>query len=110
MPTVDLTPPYSEHFIRDFGGATVALAIVLTAAAISLERRLVIIVLIAYLAFSVPHTAFHVQHLDHATPAQAAALTAGLLAGVLLPVALLIVAVRLAAVPDSEHDEEPQHA
>ena len=33
--TVDLTPPYSEHLMRDFGGATLGLAVVLGAAAIS---------------------------------------------------------------------------
>ena len=31
-PTVDLTPPFSEHLFRDFGGATLGLAVVLGAA------------------------------------------------------------------------------
>jgi hypothetical protein len=39
VPTIDLTPPYSEHLLRDFGGATLGLAVVLGAAAIWLERR-----------------------------------------------------------------------
>ena len=30
VPTVDLTPPFSEHLFRDFGGATLGLAVVLT--------------------------------------------------------------------------------
>jgi hypothetical protein len=34
VPTVDLTPPYSEHLFRDFGGATLGIAVV-----IWLERR-----------------------------------------------------------------------
>ena len=33
VPTVDLTPPYSERLFRDFGGATLGIAIVLVAAA-----------------------------------------------------------------------------
>ena len=57
VPTVDLTPPYSEHLLRDFGGATLGLAVVLTAAAIWLERRLVVVALLAYLSFSAPHLA-----------------------------------------------------
>ncbi|WP_222266383.1 hypothetical protein [Modestobacter marinus] len=38
VPTVDLTPPFSEHLFRDFGGATLGLAVVLTAAAVWTER------------------------------------------------------------------------
>ncbi|HEY0688628.1 MAG TPA: hypothetical protein VGD71_06255, partial [Kribbella sp.] len=34
VPTVDLTPPYSEHLFRDFGGATLGIAVVLIAAVI----------------------------------------------------------------------------
>ena len=34
VPTVDLTPPFSEHLFRDFGGATLGLALVLAAAAV----------------------------------------------------------------------------
>ncbi len=51
VPTVDLTPPFSEHLFRDFGGTTVGLAVVLTAAAIWLERRLAGVALLAYLSF-----------------------------------------------------------
>jgi hypothetical protein len=33
VPTIDIAPPFSEHLMRDFGGASLGLAIVLTAAA-----------------------------------------------------------------------------
>ena len=59
VPTVDATPPFSEHLFRDFGGATLGLAVVLTAAAVWMERRLVVTALLAYLAFSAPHLVFH---------------------------------------------------
>jgi hypothetical protein len=36
VPTIELTPPFSEHLFRDFGGATLGLAVVLTAAAMTL--------------------------------------------------------------------------
>jgi len=93
VPTVNLTPPYSEHLFRDFGGATLGLAIVLAAAAIWPETRLVITALLAYLAFSVPHLVFHVGHLHGATAGEAALLTSGLAGLVVLPIGLLGVAV-----------------
>jgi len=39
VPTVDLTPPFSEHLMRDFGGATLGLALVLGAAAVAMLGR-----------------------------------------------------------------------
>ncbi|KRE31219.1 hypothetical protein [Agromyces sp. Soil535] len=93
VPTVSLTPPYSEHLFRDFGGATLGVAIVLAAAAVWPETRLVIIALLAYLAFSVPHLVFHLGHLQAATAAEAALLTTGLVGLVVLPLALIVVAV-----------------
>lgn len=92
VPTVDLTPPYSEHLFRDFGGATLGLAIVLGAAAIWPATRLVIVALIAYLAFSAPHLVFHLGHLHDATAVEASLLTVALAATVILPLALIVVA------------------
>lgn len=94
FPTVGLTPPFSEHLMRDFGGATLGLAVVLGAAAWWLERRLVLAALVAYLVFAVPHFVFHLEHLAHATTADAAFLIVSLGGSVLLPVALLVVAPR----------------
>jgi hypothetical protein len=94
VPTVGLTPPFSEHPFRDFGGATLGLAVVLTAAAIWTERRLVVVALVAYLAFSAPHLAFHLQHLHGAGGPAATALVVVLVSSVALPLALLAVAVR----------------
>jgi hypothetical protein len=94
VPTVDATPPFSEHLFRDFGGATLGLAVVLVAAAVWLERRLVAVALLAYLAFSVPHLLFHVAHLHGLGGAEAAVLVALLAGSVLLPLALLAVVLR----------------
>ncbi len=94
VPTVDLTPPFSEHLFRDFGGATLGLAVVLTAAAVWTERRLVVVALLAYLAFSAPHLVFHLGHLDGAGGPAATALVVVLAGSVLLPLALLVVALR----------------
>jgi Domain of unknown function (DUF4345) len=93
VPTVDLTPPYSDHLFRDFGGATLGLAIALGAAAIWPETRWIIVALVAYLAFSVPHLVFHLGHLHGASDAEAAILTVGLWAVVVVPLALIGVAL-----------------
>jgi len=108
LPTVDLNPPFSEHPFRDFGGATLGLALVLGAAAVWLERRLVVIALLAYLAFSAPHLVFHLGHLSGASGTEAGALVALLVASVVLPVLLLVGALRTlrspgGAAPSSEH-------
>ena len=94
VPTVDLSPPYSEHLFRDFGGASLGLGIALAAAWIWFERRLVVVSLLAYLAFSVPHLVFHAGHLDGMSDRVAATLVGVLVVAVLLPAALILVAVR----------------
>jgi hypothetical protein len=94
VPTVDLTPPFSEHLMRDFGGATLGLAIVLTAAAVWMERRLIVVALLAYLAFAVPHLAFHVGHLEGASSLEAMVLVVLLAGSVALPLTLLAVTPR----------------
>ena len=94
VPTVDATPPFSEHLFRDFGGATLGLAVVLVAAAVWLERRLVVVALLAYLAFSVPHLVFHVEHLHGLSTVEATVLVTLLAGSVLLPLALLAVVSR----------------
>jgi hypothetical protein len=91
VPTIDLTPPFSEHLFRDFGGATLGLAVVLTAAACWLERRLVVVALLAYLAFSVPHLVFHLGHLSGAGGPAGTVLAVLLTGSVVLPLALLVV-------------------
>jgi hypothetical protein len=93
VPTVDLTPPYSEHLFRDFGGATLGLAVVLAAAAAWLELRWVVVALLAYLAFAAPHLAFHLGHLHGATALEAGVLTALLVGSVVVPVSLLFLAL-----------------
>ena len=68
FPGVALTPPFAEHYARDFGGATLGLAIVLTAAALFPRTILVIPALLGTAAFAVPHAWFHLHHLENATP------------------------------------------
>ncbi|WBQ02183.1 DUF4345 family protein [Kribbella sp. CA-293567] len=95
VPTVDWTPPYSEHLFRDFGSTTLGIGIVVAAAAIWLERRLVIVALLAYLSYSVTHFAFHAHHLNSDSPGLSGLLLAFTILSVLIPAALLPAALRI---------------
>ena len=92
VPTVDWTPPYSEHLFRDFGGTTLGIAVVVIAAVIWFERRLVIISQLAYLAFSLPHLIFHAGHLHGDSEALATGLVIAVGLAVLLPLAVIPIA------------------
>lgn len=91
VPTVDWTPPYSEHLFRDFGGASLGIAVVVIAAAIWFERRLVVISQLSYLAFSLPHLIFHVQHLHGDSAFLSTLLVVGVGVAVLMPLAVIAI-------------------
>ena len=91
---ISAVPPYNEHMVRDIGSLYLALALLLSAAAVLLERRLVIVALAAYLVNVVPHFIFHVTHMDVSTGDQVGQ-TVSLALAVLLPLALLPLARRV---------------
>ncbi|QNE17137.1 hypothetical protein F1D05_03465 [Kribbella qitaiheensis] len=97
VPTVDWTPPYSEHLFRDFGGVTLGTAVMLLAAAYWLDRRLVILALAAYLTFSVPHAIFHSEHLMEDSPGPSATLLILVILSVLLPLLVIWISWRALA-------------
>jgi hypothetical protein len=55
--------PYNEHFVRDFGGLNLALAVVTIFAVVTLARPLVIAVAVGWLAWGIPHLVYHLRHL-----------------------------------------------
>jgi hypothetical protein len=75
FPTVDLTPPFSEHYARDFGGATLGLALLLGIALVRPRIEFALPALLAYEVYAIPHFVFHLAHLEHATAVEAGALT-----------------------------------
>jgi len=99
FPTVDLTPPFSEHLMRDFGGMSLGLGVVIAAAAVWMQRRLVLIALAAYLVYSVPHLVFHLGHLHDASDLDVWFIVLTLGGSVVLPFVVLVLATRLPA-PD----------
>ena len=70
FPTVSLSPPFSEHFARDFGGAMLGIGAVLIVALVRPKPEFVGIAALAFTVFSVPHCEVHSLHLEHASPAQ----------------------------------------
>lgn len=74
---VALLPPYNEHLVRDVGALSLALTVVLAAAAATADRLLVRVAAVASVFYSVPHTLFHGLHLDDFTLGDAIAQMAG---------------------------------
>lgn len=93
---VEAYPSYSEHLVRDVGGLFLGTGVLLLAAAWYLERRLVAIALIAFCAFSVPHTIWHLFELDALGTGDAVVEAALLLSTVAVPIGLLMLLSRSA--------------
>jgi hypothetical protein len=93
FPTVDLTPPFSEHYARDFGGATLGIAVLLIVAFVRPHGAFVLPAGIAFTVFAVPHFVFHATHLEHATGGEAAFLLVANAAAALLGVLVIVLAM-----------------
>lgn len=55
---------YNEHLVRDFAATELGFAVLLLAAAIWFERRLVLVAASAFLVATVPHFAYHLTTTD----------------------------------------------
>ena len=93
--------PYNEHLIRDYGALNLALAVLLLAAGIVLERRLAQVALLTWLVFQVPHFVFHLGQTHHFSPGSNLAQLSGLAFQVLLPLVLLFLLPRKGTKRDS---------
>ncbi len=91
---VEALPAYNEHLVRDVGGLFIATAVVLLAAARTLDRRLVMVACASFLCFSVPHSIYHLLNLGPYGTFDAVANVIALAATVLIPVWVLVVARR----------------
>ena len=97
---VEALPAYNEHLVRDVGALFIATAIVLAAAAIWLDRRLVLVALVSFLAFSIPHTTYHLFNLGGISTGDAVAEAVSLLFTVIAPLVLLVATLRAGRPPD----------
>ena len=98
---VEALPEYSEHLVRDIGALFLATGVFLAATAWILERRLVLVALVSFLVFSVPHFVFHSFNLEPYSTGDALGNFVALLFTVIAPTALLIAMAR----PRSERAE-----
>jgi hypothetical protein len=96
---VALLPPYNEHLVRDYGSMTLGMTCVLVVTAVKLTPLLVRTSMAALLLFAVPHTVFHIFHLENFSPSAAIAQTTTLLVTLVVPVALIVMAGSLKRAP-----------
>jgi hypothetical protein len=89
--------PYNEHLVRDYGALNLAMAVLLLATGVLLERRLVQVALITWLVFEVPHFAFHVGQTHHFSAGSNLAQLGGLALLIVLPLVLLFLLPQEAA-------------
>jgi hypothetical protein len=86
--------PYNEHLVRDYGALNLAMAVLLLAAGVFLERCLAQVALITWLVFEVPHFVFHLGQTHHFSAGSNLAQLGGLAFLVLLPLGLLFLSRR----------------
>ena len=99
---VEALPSYSEHLVRDVGSLFLATGILLGAAAWLLGRRLVLIALISFLAFSIPHFGYHSFNLEPYSTGDAVGNVVTLLFTVVAPLALIVAMLRGGRRPGAE--------
>ncbi len=94
-PWVALLPPYNEHLVRDVGALNLSFTLLFTWVTISLERRLIQVILLAWLVYATSHFTYHLNHLMHFSLFDQVGqiVTLGVL--ILLPLALLIALTRM---------------
>jgi hypothetical protein len=85
-------PPYNEHLIRDFGAASLGLAVVTLLAAVWIERRLVQAAAIAMFAGTLPHAIYHSTTTEALSTADNVGTLGALYLQALLPLAVLYLA------------------
>ncbi len=94
---VEALPAYNEHLVRDVGSLFLATAVVLFAAAIWMERRLILIALVSFLTFALPHAIYHFLHLGPYDTFDAVANVVALGFTVVAPVVVLVAMLRAGA-------------
>lgn len=97
VPTVAADPPYNEHLMTDVGGLGLALAVILGASALLMERSLIRAALAGYLVYTMTHLIFHATHLTALPGADPILLTSSL---ALLPAVAAALLMLTARVPD----------
>jgi hypothetical protein len=88
VPGVDALP-FNEHLMRDFGAASLGLALVIWVAFFRSELWLARLAFGAYLLFAVPHLVYHQTHLEGLSTGDTLFTMISLWLAVLIPASLL---------------------
>jgi hypothetical protein len=86
---VSALPPYNEHLERDFGAASLGLAVLALLAAVWMEKRVIQASAITVLVAGLPHFAYHLTTTGHYSTGDNIASITGLALDVVVPLALL---------------------
>lgn len=89
---VSALPPYNEHLERDFGAASLGLALLSVLAAYWMEKRVVQAAAITILAAGLPHLIYHLTTTGHYSTGDNVASLIGLALDVVVPLGLLYLA------------------
>ncbi|MBK5288819.1 MAG: hypothetical protein JJE46_10155 [Acidimicrobiia bacterium] len=91
---VSMDGPYNEHLVRDVGELSLAIFVVVLAAAITLSLPLVRTALAAVIVNGGLHLVYHARHLDTLSSGDGVAVIASLALGPAVAVVLLILTAR----------------
>jgi len=86
--------PYNEHLVRDFAAASLGLAVLMLAAAISFGAQLVLVAGCAFLFATVPHFAYHLTTTDSLSTADDIASLGAFVVELMLVVVAMLIAIR----------------
>ena len=84
------TGAYNEHFARDYGGALLALAVLLLWLAVAPRTRLGVAAPAAYLVWALPHLVYHVANVEQLSTGDNVVNLAILAGSVAIPALLLV--------------------
>ncbi len=98
---VSVMGPYDEHLVRDYAGLALGFAVLLAAAAIWFERRLVLVAGAAFLAGTLPHFAYHLTTTERLSTADNTAS----LGSFAIELALAVLAILAALISERSPDD-----
>jgi hypothetical protein len=86
---VSALPPYNEHLERDFGAASLGIAVLTGLAAYWMDRRVIQAAALTWLAAGLPHLIYHLTTTGHYSTGDNVASLVGLALDVILPLGVL---------------------
>jgi hypothetical protein len=86
---VSALPPYNEHLERDFGAASLGLALLVSLAAAWMEKRVIQAAALTVLVAGIPHLAYHLTTTERYSTSDNVGSLIGLSLDVVVPLALL---------------------